>query len=510
MKKTLIFAISLLLCVAICTGCDAPALPVTIPTLETEESISKPEINNNGGTDKEENNENNGKTSASTSAETTVETVHYHQFGQWTIIYYPSCTQYGIQERECSCGDTETSEIETLEHDYSNEQIITDPTCTASGIKRLTCSNCTAYIDEPIELETLSPAEIYSQALSYVGEIIVYDKGGNELGLATGFVYSNDGKVITNYHVIEGAYSAKITINEKTYTISKVLAYDENIDLAVLKINATFDTFATVCSQPIAVGSSVYAIGSSRGMTDTFSQGIITYYNRIVDGVSHIQHDASITHGNSGGPLFNEYGEVIGINTWGISDSQNLNFAVFTSEISNLKFGTPITMAEFYESNFDPYKLLKEWVSDNYNNQGDNWIAFDYHNSNESYCVSSITYYNSDWLAITTYMVFDDGATSFTCVELSENPAKCWYQAEYTDGNYSYKTNKVSGYINASKFTPNSSLTYSSYEGNYWSESAIMNVHQKAIVYSVTWFDLILENYDIGLSIEDFGFTAFN
>ena len=77
------------------------------------------------------------------------------------------------------------------------------------------------------------------------------------------------------------------------------MAYDENIDLAVVKVNATGLTTATICKKTVSVGATVYAIGSSRGLTNTYSQGIITYANRVVDGVSHVQHDASITHGGN-------------------------------------------------------------------------------------------------------------------------------------------------------------------------------------------------------------------
>ena len=114
--------------------------------------------------------------------------------------------------------------------------------------------------------------------------------------------------------------------------------------MAILKINATDLDYANVCKKTVQTGEAVYAIGSSRGLTNTYSQGIITQANRVVDGVVHIQHDASITNGNSGGPLLNVYGEVIGINTWGITDSQNLNFAVFTSELDNLVYGNEMTL----------------------------------------------------------------------------------------------------------------------------------------------------------------------
>ena len=287
-----------------------------------------------------------------------------------------TCTTAGLTEgKHCSvCNTTIVAQaaIEKLSHNYVNEAIIKNATCIAKGSKKLTCENCSAYITQEYELEKLAATEINKQALNYVGEIIVYDKQGKELGLATGFVYSQDGKIITNYHVIEDAYSAKITINGKSYQITQVLAYDSNIDLAVLKVNSTFNNYAKICKNPIEVGSTVYAIGSSRGMTNTFSQGIVTYYDRVVDGVSHLQHDASITNGNSGGPLINEYGEVVGINTWGITNSQNLNFAVFTKELDNLEFDTPMTMAEFYEKEYSAFERIKDYVIEKgiYNSDG--------------------------------------------------------------------------------------------------------------------------------------------
>ena len=85
-------------------------------------------------------------------------------------------------------------------------------------------------------------------------------------------------------------------------------------------------------------GDTIYAFGSPIGFTSTLSQGIISSADREVDGRLCVQHDASITHGNSGSPLINEFGEVIGVNTFTYEDSQNLNFAVAISELDNLYF----------------------------------------------------------------------------------------------------------------------------------------------------------------------------
>ncbi len=188
------------------------------------------------------------------------------------------------------------------------------------------CMALARYVEvenaEP-QYKVYSAEEINEQAKRYVGEITCYDKSGKAISIGTGFVYTEDGKVITNYHVIDGSYYAEIIINGVEYEIKSVLSYDENIDLAILKIDGNKFAHAVICEKEPETGNTVFAIGSSRGLTNTFSKGIVTYYNRIIDNVSHIQHDASITNGNSGGPLINEYGEVIGINTWGINDSQN-------------------------------------------------------------------------------------------------------------------------------------------------------------------------------------------
>ena len=280
-----------------------------------------------------------------------------------------TCTASGLTSgTKCTkCGKIIVAQqtISASGHKYNSGVIVSTATCSKSGTKKYTCtvSGCSYSYTETYNLPTYTATEISNQAIKYVGEITTYDRNGYALATGTGFVMSSDGKIITNYHVIEDAYSAKIIINNVSYTISSVLAYDANIDLAILKINATGLTAAKICKQPAKVGETVYAIGSSRGLTNTFSQGIVTYADRVVDGVSHVQHDASITHGNSGGPLINVYGEVIGINTWGIAESQNLNFAVASDELDNLVYlSTPITLAQLYQQNNSAFKTLVDFI----------------------------------------------------------------------------------------------------------------------------------------------------
>lgn len=299
----------------------------------------------------------------------TVETIPAtgHTDGEWSIDSDATCTEPGSKHQVCAVCDAKIK-TETIpargSHDYV-EEITTEAFCDSSGTKTFTCSDCDDSYTESFECPVYSATELYENYVKSVGEIITYDKGGRELSLGTGFVYSSDGEIITNYHVIEKAYSANIQLDGKTYKVQKVLSYDKNIDIAVLKISAKKLKPVKVCEHSHKVGEVVYALGSSKGMTATFSEGMITFADRKSDGVTYTQHDAPISSGNSGGPLINRYGEVIGINTLTIRESQNLNFAINISELKKLSSSSPMTMAELYEKESDVYTKLKNYIVKN-------------------------------------------------------------------------------------------------------------------------------------------------
>ncbi len=477
-------------------------------------------------------------------------TAHTHSFSLWGTTTAPSCIAPGMQTRTCSCGFSEYSQIPALGHtevvdpavsptcftagktqgshcgvcgativaqsviaseghQYDTGTIVASATCIQEGIKKFTCTvvDCKHSYTETYSLPAFTATEIYNQSVQYVGEIVVYDRQGAELGLGTCFVYSADGKIVTNYHVIDEAYSAKITLNDATYPVQSVLAYDETIDLAVLKINAAGLTAAPICRKPVQAGETVYAIGSSRGLTNTYSQGIITYADRIMDGVSHVQHDASITHGNSGGPLINVYGEVIGINTWGLSDSQNLNFAVFADELDNLVYGAPISLSELYAQNHGPYYILLDWVLDNYtycSDEGDYFLYEDEYDDGSAYGIA-YTPMDAD-LLIDVLWYFDDGATLYMSMRFLPDSYRYQYYAHYeAEGTDNY----TRGWINAGTFTEDTTLTYDSCEGGNWNRTTLLNFYSAAMIDLVGWFGWCAEDCGIGVSIEDFGFTAF-
>jgi len=154
-------------------------------------------------------------------------------------------------------------------------------------------------------------------------------------GLGSGFIVSSDGIVLTNAHVVDGATHVVVKLSDRREFNAKVLGVDKQTDIAVLKIDAKkLPTVRLGDSSSVRVGQWVLAIGSPYGFENTVTAGIISATSRALpDGtyVPFIQTDAAVNPGNSGGPLFNMNGEVIGINSQIYSQTggyQGLSFAI--------------------------------------------------------------------------------------------------------------------------------------------------------------------------------------
>lgn len=143
-------------------------------------------------------------------------------------------------------------------------------------------------------------------------------------GSGSGFVWDREGHVITNYHVIQDADKAQVTLADRTTWDAELVGAAPEKDLAVLKITAPKSTLKPIPvgnSDNLLVGQSVYAIGNPFGLDQTLTTGIISALGREIKSVSGIpirdviQSDAAINPGNSGGPLLNSSGQLIGVNT---------------------------------------------------------------------------------------------------------------------------------------------------------------------------------------------------
>jgi serine protease Do len=139
--------------------------------------------------------------------------------------------------------------------------------------------------------------------------------------LGSGFIIDKEGIVVTNYHVIENAEEIRVILKDDTSFTAKVLGQDKKTDIAVLKIDPGKTKLKAVAfgdSDKLRVGNWVLAIGNPFGLGGTVTAGIVSARGRDIGNGPYddfIQTDASINRGNSGGPLFNTDGEVIGINT---------------------------------------------------------------------------------------------------------------------------------------------------------------------------------------------------
>ncbi|MBA97406.1 Do family serine endopeptidase [Sulfitobacter sp.] len=139
-------------------------------------------------------------------------------------------------------------------------------------------------------------------------------------GLGSGFIISKDGQIVTNNHVVEGADSVKVKLSDGRTFDATVVGSDRMTDIALLKIEADVDlpTVKFGSSDAMRVGDEVVAMGNPFGLGGTVTTGIISAKSRNINSGPYddfIQTDAAINRGNSGGPLFNNAGEVIGVNT---------------------------------------------------------------------------------------------------------------------------------------------------------------------------------------------------
>lgn len=185
---------------------------------------------------------------------------------------------------------------------------------------------------------------ITRKTMPAIVSIIMYNSNGEKLGSGSGFIVGTDGTVVTNYHVIQGVSTAQvITKQGEKFDVKGVVSFDRIKDFAILKIPA-FDLPVVTLgnSNTTEVGEGVLAIGDPLGLTGTVSSGIISAKGRELEGSTWIQTTAPITHGNSGGPLLNRRGEVIGVISRGKTDG-NLNFAVPINYVRGaLQLGTAI------------------------------------------------------------------------------------------------------------------------------------------------------------------------
>ncbi|MEY3295259.1 MAG: hypothetical protein RLZZ451_1307, partial [Pseudomonadota bacterium] len=193
-----------------------------------------------------------------------------------------------------------------------------------------------------------SPSVVHITSLGAQRDVFSMNVQQVPRGTGTGFVWDASGHIVTNFHVIQGANGAKVTLaDQSTYDATLVGAFPDR-DLAVLKIDAAKDKLPPLAlgtSRDLQVGQRVYAIGNPFGLDQTLTIGIVSALNREIESFNNrtirgvVQTDAAINPGNSGGPLLDSAGRLIGVNTQIASPSgasAGIGFAIPVDEVNRI------------------------------------------------------------------------------------------------------------------------------------------------------------------------------
>jgi len=188
----------------------------------------------------------------------------------------------------------------------------------------------------------------YVQERTVTVNVSTLNGGG---GTGSGFFIDSNGTIVTNFHVIDLA--AEITVEAgsgASYPVERIVDFSNVYDMAILKIDMTNSPYLELATDAARTGDKVFAVGSALGeLTGTFTAGIVSSTKRSYGMIDCIQMDAAISPGNSGGPLVNEYGEVVGINTASYVNGENLNLAIKIDQLSILNRDKNWTVREFKE-----------------------------------------------------------------------------------------------------------------------------------------------------------------
>lgn len=187
--------------------------------------------------------------------------------------------------------------------------------------------------------EELKSEDIYKKALPSVVTLTVNNKEGIALG--TAFFAIKEGIAVTAWHVVKGAKSitAKFA-NGEEFDVSGLIDKDEKRDVCLIRVKVIGTPLLDLIKDDPEIGSKSYIIGAPRGLDFSISDGLVNQV-RTMNGVKYYQFSCAASPGNSGGPLINNNGKVLGVVSWQVIDGQNLNFAIPSSYVLGLDSSLP-------------------------------------------------------------------------------------------------------------------------------------------------------------------------
>ena len=241
---------------------------------------------------------------------------------------------------------TETTVIqqETAISLNPSEEIITSVDTTENDEDKILSGTFTSDEEKPGDDKVYSAKEIYQNNVESVVSIEV--RSNYSKGFGTGFIISEEGYIVTNYHVVENARECYVTLYDDSVYTAEIVGYEETNDIAVIKIKpqGTIHSLVYGNSSALSVGDNVYVIGNPLGdLTFTLTNGVVSALNRLIetdDGISinMFQTNAAINSGNSGGPVFDEHGYVVGIASakYAAASIEGLSFCIPIDDVRSM------------------------------------------------------------------------------------------------------------------------------------------------------------------------------
>jgi putative serine protease PepD len=225
---------------------------------------------------------------------------------------------------------------------------------TTGGSKTTPTTVVASVPAQPAAATTTTLTQLYKNVAPGVVDIVVNTSSGGGFGdqgaqaEGSGFEVDTSGDIVTNQHVVQGATAIKVTFQDGTTAKATLVGTDPSTDIAVIKVDVAASKLSPLTfgsSADVQVGQPVAAIGSPFGLPETLTSGIISALDRTISAPNHfsisgaIQTDAPINHGNSGGPLLNSSGQVIGVNAQIESDSggnDGVGFAIPSDAVKSV------------------------------------------------------------------------------------------------------------------------------------------------------------------------------
>lgn len=196
-----------------------------------------------------------------------------------------------------------------------------------------------------------NPSYVYNKVEKAVVALHCYNAKGENVAVGSGFFVSSDGVVATCYHVIENCVGIRVVTNDNdALEVVSIIGFDKEKDVAFLKVDKKNCQYLKYSDKKVNIGDKIYALGAPQGYENTFSEGIVSSF-RLNNDKPYIQFTAPISQGNSGCPLLDTNGDVIGMVASRNNDGENIAFALKSEFVQSVSIDKNMTILEFLIEN---------------------------------------------------------------------------------------------------------------------------------------------------------------